>query len=219
MMTDEPRRGAGEATFEERPSFSDRHERALRSFVVLWGEMATHWGINRTMAQIHALLYASEHPLDTDEIMHRLDISRGNANINLRSLVDWNLVRKVNIPPSRKDYYVAEKDLWLISSRIIEERHRREVKPVEAALGATIEALEQAGEREPLTDQEAIFVERMQRMHRFMEVFDDLTEAMLPLLRERNAGKVTPHAPDLREHPIETLELDFPADESSSCHS
>lgn len=189
-MPDEPRRAAGEGAFEERPSFSERHERALRSFVVLWGEMATHWGINRTMAQIHALLYATERPLDTDEIMDRLDISRGNASINLRSLVDWNLVQKVSLPPSRKDYYVAEKDLWIISSRIIEERHRREVKPVERALGATIDALEQTGAAEPLTEEEATFLERMRGMHAFMEVFDEVTAAMLPLLRERNAGKL-----------------------------
>jgi DNA-binding transcriptional regulator GbsR (MarR family) len=181
-------------TTEERPggrtSFSDRHERALRSFVLLWGEMATHWGINRTMAQIHALLYASEQPLDTDEIMDRLDISRGNANMNLRSLVDWNLVRKITQPGSRKDHYVAEKDLWTIASTIIEERHRREVKPVEQALAATIDELQQTGHAEPLTEEEVIFVERMRRMHSFMGVFDDVTEALLPLLHERNAGTV-----------------------------
>ena len=66
------------------PALSERHGEALGRFVYLWGEMATHWGINRTMAQIHALLYASEKALDTDAIMERLGISRGNANMNLR---------------------------------------------------------------------------------------------------------------------------------------
>jgi DNA-binding transcriptional regulator GbsR (MarR family) len=169
---------------------SERHHRALERFVVLWGEMATHWGINRTMAQLHALLYASERPLDTDEIMERLDISRGNANMNLRALADWDLVRKVNLPGSRKDYYVAEKDVWKISSTIIEERHRREIKPVEDALADTIQALKDDAGTAPLSGEEKRFLERMDHLHAFMRVFDEVTEALLPFLHERNAGKV-----------------------------
>jgi DNA-binding transcriptional regulator GbsR (MarR family) len=169
---------------------SERYQKALRSFVHLWGEMATHWGINRTMAQIHALLYASERPLDTDEIMEVLDISRGNANMNLRSLVDWDLVQKVSFPGSRKDYYVAESDVWRISAIIIEERHRREIKPVEYALGETIQEMRDTASDEPLSDGEDRFLKRIGRMHEFMEVFNELTEALLPFLHERNARKV-----------------------------
>jgi len=169
---------------------SERHETALRRFVLLWGEMATHWGINRTMAQIHALLYAAEQPLDTDEIMDRLDISRGNANMNLRSLVDWKLVQKVQQEGSRKDFYTAEKDPWKISSTIIEERQRREIKPVEEALGAAVDDFRRSGGAQPLDPEEARFLQRMQDMHAFMQVFDEVTAALLPFLRERNAGKV-----------------------------
>jgi DNA-binding transcriptional regulator GbsR (MarR family) len=171
-------------------NFSERHQKALRNFVVLWGEMATHWGINRTMAQIHSLLFASEDPLDTDAIMELLDISRGNANMNLRSLADWRLIHKVQREGSRKDYYVAEKDPWKISSTIIQERHRREVKPVEDALRLTIEELRDAADEEPLTPEEQRFLLRMRDMHAFMQVFDEVTEALLPFLRERNARKV-----------------------------
>ena len=168
-------------------ALSERHQDALRQFILLWGEMATHWGINRTMAQIHALLYASERPLDTDEIMERLQISRGNANMNLRSLVDWQLVKKTHQIGSRKDYYTAEKDVWRISARVIEERQRREIKPVQDALADTVTTLRAA---EDLSPAEAQFAERIEGLTAFMEVFDGVAEALLPFLHERNAGKI-----------------------------
>src|SRR3712207_4865863 len=88
----------GEGRVTANPELSRRHQEAQERFILFWGEMASSWWINRTMAQIHALLYASEAPLDTDEIMERLQISRGNANMNLRSLTNWDLVRKTHIP-------------------------------------------------------------------------------------------------------------------------
>ena len=91
-----------------------RYEQASEQFVLLWGEMASAWGINKTMAQIHALLYAESEPLDTDTIMDKLHISRGNANMNLRNLVQWQLVNKVHFTGKRKDFYTAEKDVWNI---------------------------------------------------------------------------------------------------------
>ena len=168
-------------------ALSERHHEALQQFILLWGEMATYWGINRTMAQIHALLYAVERPLDTDEIMERLQISRGNANMNLRSLVDWNLVRKTHQIGSRKDFYVAEKDIWKITTTIIQERQRREIAPVEEALTSCIAEMQGGGS---LSEEEARFLERMESMQEFMRVFDEFTEALLPFLHERNARKV-----------------------------
>ena len=88
---------------EEPSAINKSHREALSRFVLFWGEMASRWGINRTMAQIHALLYAAETPMDTDEIMKQLQISRGNANMNLRSLINWDLVRKVHQSGSRTD--------------------------------------------------------------------------------------------------------------------
>jgi DNA-binding transcriptional regulator GbsR (MarR family) len=183
-MPDEPLESADASESE---GLSERHREALQQFVLLWGEMATYWGINRTMAQIHALLYAVERPLDTDEIMERLQISRGNANMNLRSLVDWNLVKKIHQLGSRKDFYVAEKDIWKITTTIIEERQRREIEPVAEALTSCIAELKEGGELSPA---EALFLERMERMQEFMRVFDEFTEALLPFLHERNARKV-----------------------------
>ena len=165
-----------------------RFEAALEEFVRLWGEMATHWGINRTMAQIHALLYGLDRPLDTDEIMARLDISRGNANMNLRSLVEWDLVRKVPMAGSRKDFYAAEGDIWKVAATIIEQRQRREIAPVEAALTEAVDALH--AEARPSTPAEARFVERLDGMHRFVRTFAEVTQALLPFLHERNARKV-----------------------------
>lgn len=106
---------------------SPAYQEALEQFVHLWGEMASAWGINKTMSQIHALLYAESHPLDTDTIMDTLDISRGNANMNLRRLLDWELIYKESFPGDRKDYYSAETDVWKIVSTIIRERQQREI--------------------------------------------------------------------------------------------
>ncbi|MAQ94706.1 MAG: hypothetical protein CMM84_14395 [Rhodothermaceae bacterium] len=149
--------------------------------------MASHWGINRTMAQIHALLYATAQPLDTDEIMERLQISRGNANMNLRGLVDWNLVRKTHQSGSRKDYFVAEQDVWTITTTIIEERQRREIKPVQEALDGVAHDLRAHAEA---VDADAALADRVEALVEIMEVFDGFTQALLPLVRGRNTEKV-----------------------------
>lgn len=164
-----------------------RVERALAEFVLLWGEMASAWGINRTMAQIHALLYASEAPLDTDEIMDRLQISRGNANMNLRALLDWNLIRKTHQLGSRKDYFSAEKDVWTIANTIIEERLRREIKPVQRALADLAQDLRST---EAASEPERALAERVHALVSIMDLFDGFSSVVLPLLRGRNADKL-----------------------------
>lgn len=169
------------------PSPSPRVQRALGEFVLLWGEMASSWGINRTMAQIHALLYASEAPLDTDEIMDRLQISRGNANMNLRALIEWNLVRKTHQLGSRKDFFVAEKDVWTITTTIIEARQKREIQPVQRAL-AEVAADLRSGDA--LDADERALAARVDALVDFIDVFDGFSSALLPLLRGRNADKV-----------------------------
>ena len=172
---------------------SARHQEALERFILFWGEMASTWGINRTMAQIHALLYASEEPLDTDAIMERLQISRGNANMNLHSLVNWNLVRKVHQPGSRKDYYLAEKDVWHITAQIIRERERREIGPVMQQLQECRDTL--AGEHaaepcEALSAQEQQFCERIENLMELMEVFDGFFQSLLPFVQKRNVPMI-----------------------------
>ncbi|MBI1836865.1 MAG: transcriptional regulator [Flavobacteriia bacterium] len=92
--------------------------------------LGSEWGINRTMAQVHAILLISPQPLSTENIMDELSISRGNANMNIRDLINWNLVHKELIPGDRKEYFTAEKDIWEIARRIIRERKKREMEPV-----------------------------------------------------------------------------------------
>lgn len=95
-----------------------------------WGEMAPYWGISRTMAEVHALLFICSKPLCTDEIMQELSISRGNASMTLRSLLDWGLVRRVHHRGDRKDYYTCDASVWEIFESIARQRTRREVEPI-----------------------------------------------------------------------------------------
>jgi DNA-binding transcriptional regulator GbsR (MarR family) len=103
---------------------------AKKQFVQTWARLGGEWGINRTMAQVHALLLATEKPLTTDDVMEELKISRGNANTNLRELMNWNLIYRDNIPGDRKEYFRAEKNVWEIAKRIARERKKREVEPL-----------------------------------------------------------------------------------------
>ncbi|WP_345077403.1 GbsR/MarR family transcriptional regulator [Nemorincola caseinilytica] len=109
-------------------------QEAKQQFIQNWGALGTQWGINRTMAQIHALLLVSADPLSADDIMTQLKISRGNVNMNVRELLDWGIVEKVLIPGERKEYFSAEKDIWKVAMRIVKERKRREVEPILSAL-------------------------------------------------------------------------------------
>ena len=167
----------------------ERYQEALNRFILFWGEMASRWGINRTMAQIHALLYVVEEPLDTDQIMERLQISRGNANMNLRSLMNWNLIRKVHQPGSRKDFYVAEKDVWKITTQIIRERERREIKPVRTQLAECRDILtEDRAERADLSEAEQVFVRRIDNLMELMKVFEGFSQVLFPIIQERNVA-------------------------------
>src|ERR1700761_333878 len=100
---------------------------AKAKFIADWGRFGTNWGINRTMAQIHALLLVNPDVLSADEVMEQLEISRGNANMNLRQLIDWGLVQKVLRPGERKEFFVAEKDIWKVARQIVKERKKREL--------------------------------------------------------------------------------------------
>jgi DNA-binding transcriptional regulator GbsR (MarR family) len=103
---------------------------AKAQFISSWGAFGTHWGINRTMAQIHALLLVSARPLTQDDVMEELDISRGNVNMNMRDLISWGLVDRVLLPGERKEYFTAEKDIWKVATQIIKERKKRELDPM-----------------------------------------------------------------------------------------
>lgn len=105
-------------------------QEARQQFISSWGAFGTHWGINRTMAQIHALLLTSAEPLTQDDMMEELNISRGNANMNIRELITWGLVERVLLPGERKEYFSAEKDMWKVIRLIARERKKRELEPM-----------------------------------------------------------------------------------------
>lgn len=125
------------------PKPNDKDHAALTEardeFVTQWGAIGSAWGINRTMAQIHALMITSPRPLSTDEIMEDLKISRGNAHGNLRELVSWGLIRSVIRKGERKEYFEAEKEVWKMFCIIMNERRRREMKPAMEVLGECAE--------------------------------------------------------------------------------
>lgn len=103
---------------------------AKQKFIEAWGKLGSEWGINRTMAQVHALLLVSPEALTTEEVMEQLSISRGNANMTLRDLIDWGLVEKQHKAGERKEYFFADKDTWNIARQVAKERKKRELDPV-----------------------------------------------------------------------------------------
>lgn len=112
------------------PALTEAQDR----FVAAWGQMGSSWGISRTMAEVHALLYITGDPLNTDDIMERLQISRGNASMSLRALLDWGIVSRTHKRGDRKEYFEAEQDVWAMFRAVVRERMKREVDPLLASL-------------------------------------------------------------------------------------
>jgi DNA-binding transcriptional regulator GbsR (MarR family) len=106
----------------------------VERFVVHWGEMGTTWGVNRSVAQIHALLYLSENPLTAEDIADRLGMARSNVSTSLRELLGWNLIRRVHAMGDRRDHYEAEADVFEMVRRIAQARKVREIDPALAVL-------------------------------------------------------------------------------------
>ena len=115
-------------------TITQRVDDAQDRFISSWGQMASAWGISRTMAEVHALLYITGRALNTDDVIERLQISRGNASMSLRSLQDWGLIARVHRRGDRKEYFEAEGDVWAIFKTIARERKKRELDPVLTSL-------------------------------------------------------------------------------------
>ncbi|MDP5171614.1 MAG: transcriptional regulator [Bacteroidia bacterium] len=146
-------------------------DEAKDKFIQAWGSLGSNWGINRTMAQVHALLLISPASLSADEVMEMLNISRGNANMNLRALIDWGLVTKEHKSGERRDFFYAEKDIWQVAQQVIIERRKRELKPV-------LRVLEEVREVDDLhTNPEAkAFVEAVNSLHTIVGQADKFLE-------------------------------------------
>ncbi len=150
---------------------ADKLKHARDEFVAQWGALGTQWGINRTMAQIHALLMTAPRALTTDEVMEELEISRGNAHTNLKELVAWGLLRVVVKKGERREYFEAEKDVWQIFTIVARERKRREIEPALAILNKCAEE-----SREIDTPDGKAFYEQMRQLEDFVSFASKMSD-------------------------------------------
>jgi len=141
-------------------------------FIRRWGEMGATWGINRTMAEIHALLYITAQPLCTDDVMERLHISRGNASMSLRSLCDWGIIRRLHKRGERREFFESLHDVWEIFSIIATERKRREMDPVLETIKQCQAMLDASNIGKAAANQETVKLtrQRLGDMEEFMAV-------------------------------------------------
>src|SRR5580700_224104 len=141
----------------------------VRRFVLEWGNIGERWGVNRSVSQIHALLYASKQPLAAEEIAEALGIARSNVSNSLRELQSWNIIRSVPILGDRRTFYTAETDLWNLVSRIAAGRKARELDPAAAALRECVELTREDQDVDPVVQlrlREMLdFVERLSRWY------------------------------------------------------
>jgi DNA-binding transcriptional regulator GbsR (MarR family) len=148
---------------------SDTLPDAVRRFVLEWGNLGERWGVNRSVSQIHALLYASKAPLAAEEIADTLGIARSNVSNSLRELQSWNIIRSVPILGDRRTFYTAETDLWNLVSRIAAGRKARELDPATAALRECVELTREDDTVDPVVQlrlREMLdFVERLSRWY------------------------------------------------------
>src|SRR5258707_13636079 len=134
-----------------------------KRFLLHWGEMGTRWGINRTVAQVHALLYLSPKPLDAERIATALSVARSNVSNSLRELQGWGIVRVTHVLGDRRDHFESLKDVWEMFQVILDERKRREVDPTMTLLRSCMADLENAAPKEAYTR------ERLSEMFVFFE--------------------------------------------------
>src|SRR3954471_7606377 len=141
-------------------------------FIRRWGEMGQTWGINRTMAEIHALLYITAQPQCTDDVMERLNISRGNASMSLRALCDWGIIRRMHKRGERREFFESLGDVWEMFSIIAAERKRREMDPVLETTKQCQKMLDESALGKTAAGAEHIRLtrERLAGMEEFMEV-------------------------------------------------
>lgn len=155
-------------------------EQGKQKFIESWGQMAGDWGINKTMAQVHALLMIAPEPLCADQVMEQLDCCRGNVNMNLRALVEWELAHKTQVAGDRKEYFVAEKDMWKVVRQIIIHRKKKELEPM-------IKVLDEVSNVEPSCPASRAFSETV----RELKVFSSKANRTLETLVNADSGWFT----------------------------
>ncbi len=152
---------------------------AASQFILYWGDMGNQWGVNRSVAQIHALLYLSSRPLNAEQIAESLGIARSNVSNSLKELVSWRLIRRVPVPGDRREHYEAEVDVWEMGIRIAQGRKEREIDPATQALRACVDQAETESGLDPIT------LQRMQDMQEFLTTADTWFRDMLTVPRPK----------------------------------
>jgi len=141
-------------------------------FIDSWGKMGINWGINKTMGQIHALFLISLKPLCADDIMETLEISRGNAHMNIKSLLEWELLRKIDVKGERKEFFEADKNMWSAFTKIIRERKKKELEPM-------LDILAELKKMECQCDESTEFCKVMEELHLFSVKADKALENII----------------------------------------
>lgn len=139
---------------------------SAQQFILHWGEMSSRWGINRSVAQIHALLYMSERPLSAEEISRTLSVARSNVSTSLRELQAWGIVRVVHLMGDRRDHFETMHDAWKMLQVILEHRKRREIDPTIEMLRRCLDADDKASSKASPSHK---------RMHELLEMLETVT--------------------------------------------
>jgi DNA-binding transcriptional regulator GbsR (MarR family) len=155
---------------------------AVERFILHWGDMGSQWGVNRTVAQIHALLYVSERPLTADEIAAVLGVARSNVSNSIRELMGWDLIRRVPIMGDRRDHFEAESDVWELVRRIAAGRKAREIDPALAALRTCVAEAERDASVPPVA------ARRLKEMLEFTQTVDRWFQQMLTIPQPKLAA-------------------------------
>lgn len=161
-------------------------------FVLHWGEMGTKWGINRTVAQVHALLYLSPRPLNADDIVQSLGVARSNVSTSLKELQGWGIVKLVHVLGDKRDHFMTMLDVWEMFRIVLEERKKREFDPTMHMLQECLVELERSKRADKYTE------ERLRELYRFFEVNNTLYQQVrrwptAALLRLAKAGDKVLH--------------------------
>ena len=141
-------------------------------FVLHWGEMGSRWGVNRTVAQVHALLYLAGRPMDAEEITETLGVARSNVSTSLKELQSWNLVRVVHLKGERRDHFETSADVWELFKLIVAGRRQQEIDP-------TATALRECLANPAITDEEEGTRQRIEDTLKFIEIMSSLADEML----------------------------------------
>jgi DNA-binding transcriptional regulator GbsR (MarR family) len=155
---------------------------AVERFILHWGDMGSQWGVNRTVAQIHALLYVSDRPLTAEEIASVLGVARSNVSNSLRELLSWDLIRRVPMRGDRRDHFEALSDVWELVRRIAAGRKAREIDPALAALKACVADAERDASVNPVASR------RLREMLEFTQAVDRWFQQMLTIPQPKLAA-------------------------------